>query len=58
MTVRIVTYNLLVPILAEEPGYYYKCRPEFLRVEYRSKLIQSQLKHEIHFHKNAIICLQ
>jgi len=58
MTVRIVTYNLLVPILAEEPGYYYKCRPEFLRVEYRWKLIQSQLKQEISFHKNTIICLQ
>jgi endonuclease/exonuclease/phosphatase family metal-dependent hydrolase len=58
MSVRIVTYNLLVPIFAEEPGYFIKCRRKYLRTEYRWKLIQSQLEQEIRFHKNTIICLQ
>ena len=58
MTVRIVTYNLLVPIYAEEVGYYVKCQPQFLKTAYRWNLIQNQLEQEIVKHKNTIICLQ
>ena len=58
MTVHIVSYNLLVPIYAEEPGYYIKSRPEFLTTGYRWRLIQSQLQREIRLHENTIICLQ
>ncbi|CAF1392700.1 unnamed protein product [Adineta ricciae] len=58
MSVRIVTYNLLLPILAEQPGNYVASRPEYLKTEYRWKLIRSQLEQEIHSYKNTIICLQ
>ena len=58
MTVRIVSYNLLVPILADQPGHYFKCQPGFLKFDYRWKLIQAQLEQEIADHKNTIICLQ
>ncbi|UJR17065.1 hypothetical protein I4U23_003962 [Adineta vaga] len=58
MAVRLVTYNILVPALAEEPGYYIESRPEYLRIDYRWKLIKSQLEKEIRSHKNTIICLQ
>ena len=58
MDVRIVTYNLLVPIFAEQPGYYRHCQPEFLETDYRWKLIQSQLEEEIRSNQNTIICLQ
>ncbi|CAF1054156.1 unnamed protein product [Adineta steineri] len=58
MSIRVVTYNLLVPKLAEQPGFYMKSRPEFLRIEYRWPIIKSQLKQEIQYHQNTIICLQ
>ena len=58
MALRVVTYNLLVPLLAEEPEYYRQCRPEFLRIGYRWTLIQSQLEQEILSNQNTIICLQ
>jgi mRNA deadenylase 3'-5' endonuclease subunit Ccr4 len=58
MTVHVVSYNLLVPKLAEEPGFYYMCDPRFLNSEYRWNLIQSMLKQEIVNNKNTIICLQ
>ena len=58
MAVRVVTYNLLVPLLAEEPGYYSKSRPEFLTIDYRWRLIRSQLEQEIRSNQNTIICLQ
>ncbi|CAF1619639.1 unnamed protein product [Rotaria sp. Silwood1] len=58
MTVRIVSYNILVPIYGNCPDHYYKCRPEFLQTDYRWNLIQSHLEHEIVHHENTIICLQ
>jgi mRNA deadenylase 3'-5' endonuclease subunit Ccr4 len=58
MTVRIVSYNLLVPIYADRPEYYYKCQPEFLKTDYRWNLIEAQLEEEIVHHENTIICLQ
>ncbi|CAF1166806.1 unnamed protein product [Adineta steineri] len=58
MTVRIVSYNILVPILADRPDHYTKCQPEFLQTEHRWNLIQSQLEQEIIQHKNTIICIQ
>ena len=58
MTVRVVSYNLLVPIYATEPGYYFKSEPQFLQTEYRWKLIQSQLEQEIVQNENTVICLQ
>ena len=58
MTVRVVSYNLLVPIYANQPEYYYKCNPQFLQTEYRWKLIQSQLEQEITQNENTVICLQ
>jgi endonuclease/exonuclease/phosphatase family metal-dependent hydrolase len=47
-----------VPILADQPRYYSKCQPEFLKTDHRWKLIQAQLKQEIVEHKNTILCLQ
>lgn len=58
MTVRVVSYNLLVPMYANRPEHYYKCQIEFLQIEYRWKLIQSQLEQEIIQNENTIICLQ
>ncbi|CAF3461823.1 unnamed protein product [Rotaria socialis] len=58
MSVHVVSYNLLVPILAEEPGYFYKCHPKYIDRNYRLGFIQSELQREISRHKNAIICLQ
>lgn len=58
MSVRIVSYNLLVPKLAEQPGFFYKCNPNYLRWEYRWNLIQFRLKQEILYNRNTIICLQ
>ena len=58
MFVRIVTYNLLVPIYAEQPSYYLKCQPEFLKTEHRWNVIRAQLEQEIHLHQNTVICLQ
>jgi mRNA deadenylase 3'-5' endonuclease subunit Ccr4 len=58
MTVRIVSYNLLVPILANRPANYPKCQPQFLGTEHRWNLIQSDLKKEMVQHENTIICLQ
>jgi mRNA deadenylase 3'-5' endonuclease subunit Ccr4 len=58
MTVRVVSYNILVPKLAEKPGFYYLCDPQYLDMNYRWNLIQSMLKGEILNNKNTIICLQ
>ncbi len=58
MTVRIVSYNLLVPIYADQPEYYTKCQPKYLKTDYRWNLIQVQLEREIVHHENTIICLQ
>jgi endonuclease/exonuclease/phosphatase family metal-dependent hydrolase len=58
MTVRIVTYNILVPIYADEPEHYAKSQPQFLKTDYRWNLIQSQLEQEIVHHENTVICLQ
>ena len=58
MTLRVVSYNLLVPKLAEEPGYYYMCDPRFLDSTYRWNSIQSMLQQEITNNKNTVICLQ
>jgi endonuclease/exonuclease/phosphatase family metal-dependent hydrolase len=58
MTVRIVSYNLLVPIYADRPEYLSKCEPKYLKTDYRWKLIQAHLEQEIVHHENTIICLQ
>ena len=58
MTVRVVSYNLLVPIYANLPGHYFKCQGEHLQTDYRWNLIQSQLEDEIAHHKNTVVCLQ
>ncbi|CAM4873462.1 unnamed protein product [Rotaria socialis] len=58
MTIRVVSYNILVPIYANQPEQYFKCQCEFLQTQYRWKLIQSHLKQEIIHHENTIICLQ
>jgi mRNA deadenylase 3'-5' endonuclease subunit Ccr4 len=58
MTVRVVSYNVLVPILADRPEHYPKCQPRFLKTNYRWNLIQSQLEQEIVHHENTVICLQ
>lgn len=58
MTVRVVSYNLLVPLYGDRPDYYVKCRPEFLKTNYRWSLIEPELEKEIHQHANTIICLQ
>ncbi|CAF1100405.1 unnamed protein product [Rotaria sordida] len=58
MTVRVVSYNLLVPILANRPEHYCKCQTQFLETDYRWNLIQSELEQEITNHENTVICLQ
>ncbi|CAF5036453.1 unnamed protein product [Rotaria magnacalcarata] len=58
MTVRVVSYNILVPIYADRPEIYSKCRPEFLKTDYRWNLIRFQLEQEVQRHENTIICLQ
>ena len=58
MSVRIVTYNILVPKLAEEPGHFYACQSKYLDIRYRWPLIQRQLIQEIQHHQKTIICLQ
>ncbi|UJR20271.1 hypothetical protein I4U23_023402 [Adineta vaga] len=58
MTVRIVSYNILVPKYANRPEYYHKCQPEFLQFNHRWNLIESELKNEIVRYENSIICLQ
>ena len=50
MTVRIVSYNLLLPIYVEQT--------EFLKTDYQWKVIQNQLEQEIVHHENTIICVQ
>ncbi|CAF4030577.1 unnamed protein product, partial [Rotaria sordida] len=47
-----------VPIYANQPDHYLKCRPEFLQIDHRWNLIQSHLEQEIVHHENTIICLQ
>jgi mRNA deadenylase 3'-5' endonuclease subunit Ccr4 len=58
MTVRIVSYNLLVPIFADQPESFTKTQRKFLKTNYRWNLIQAQLEQEIIHHENTIICLQ
>lgn len=57
MTVRVVSFNLLVPVYATSDSYI-RCDPEHLNMNNRWKLIQSQLDWEIRNHANTIICLQ
>ncbi|CAF1092396.1 unnamed protein product [Adineta ricciae] len=58
MTIRIVSYNILVPIYASLPYYYHKSERRYLETDYRWNLTTSQLKQEINDHENTIICLQ
>lgn len=58
MTIRIVSYNLLVPMLADRPQFYFKCQPQYLKSDYRLNLIENQIENEIIHHKNTVICLQ
>ncbi|CAF3979604.1 unnamed protein product [Adineta steineri] len=58
MTVRIVSYNIFAPVYADRPDHYFKCKPEFLKSDYRWNLIRCHLKKEIDDHENTIICLQ
>ena len=58
MTVRIVSYNILVPLYADRPEYYTKCDPKHLKTDYRWNLIEKELEREIIRHENTIICLQ
>ncbi|UJR20455.1 hypothetical protein I4U23_023584 [Adineta vaga] len=58
MSIRVVSYNVLVPIYADQPDYYYRCERRFLKTDYRWKLIRSQLEQEITSHENTILCLQ
>ncbi|CAF1273592.1 unnamed protein product [Adineta steineri] len=58
MTVRIVSYNLLVPIFADQPESFTKSQREFVKTDYRWNLIRAQLEQEITHHENTIICLQ
>jgi mRNA deadenylase 3'-5' endonuclease subunit Ccr4 len=58
MTIRVVSYNLLVPSLADQPEKHFKCPPQFLKTDYRWNLIQSELEQEIVHHENTIICIQ
>jgi endonuclease/exonuclease/phosphatase family metal-dependent hydrolase len=57
MTVRVVSFNLLVPIYAGA-DVYIQCQPRFLATNYRWNLIESHLEEEITHHENTIICLQ
>lgn len=58
MTVRIVSYNLLVSLFGDQPEFYIKCQLEFLKINYRWNLIQAEIQREISEHENTIICLQ
>lgn len=58
MTVRIVSYNILVPVYADRPEYYTKCDPKYLKTNHRMNLIINELEQEINHHENTIICLQ
>lgn len=58
MSVRVVSYNILVPNYANSPEYYYKCNPAFLQTDHRWQLIRAQLETEIVGHANTVICLQ
>ena len=58
MTVRIVSYNLLVSIYAEQEDYYIKCQSKYLQRDYRWNLIQAELEKEILHQENTIVCLQ
>ncbi|CAF1588121.1 unnamed protein product [Adineta ricciae] len=58
MAVRIVSYNILVPIYAEQVDYYDKCDPEHLKTDYRWNLIQNQFEREITKHENTVVCIQ
>lgn len=58
MTLRIVTYNLLVPAYAELPDNYFKSKPEVLKTAYRLNLIQKEFEREINQYENTIICVQ
>lgn len=58
MTIHIVSYNLLVCIYADDPTYYHKCQPQFLKTPYRWQLIENELEREISLHENTVICLQ
>lgn len=57
MTVRIVSYNLLVPKLAQ-PKFYPECERKYLNWSYRFDLIRFHLKQEIVYNRNTIVCLQ
>ncbi|UJR13673.1 hypothetical protein I4U23_000685 [Adineta vaga] len=57
MAVRVVSFNLLVPIYATSESYF-KCQPQFLDTDYRWNLIQNEFIREITHHDNTIICLQ
>ncbi|CAF3468567.1 unnamed protein product [Rotaria socialis] len=58
MTCRIVSYNILAPILANRPEHYFKCQLEYLQIDHQWNLIQSHLEQEIMQNENTIICLQ
>lgn len=58
MTIRVVSYNILVQKFAEEPNKFIKCPTEFLQQNHRWNLIKSNLEKEITDHENTIICLQ
>ncbi|UJR10952.1 hypothetical protein I4U23_015137 [Adineta vaga] len=58
MTFHLVSYNLLVPLYAEQVDYYNKSDPKYLQTAYRWNLIENQLEREIATHKNTIVCLQ
>ena len=58
MTVRIVSYNLLVPIYAEQADHYIKCQSKYLQRDYRWNLIEAELEREIREHENTIVFLQ
>ena len=58
MNFRVVSYNLLVPIYADQPEYYSKCHPEHLQTNFRLKLILTQLEREMTQQRNVIFCLQ
>lgn len=54
-TINIYSYNILSTDLVD-PNWHKKCNPEYLKTEYRFKIISERIKLQI---KNkAIICLQ
>ena len=58
MTIRVVSYNVLVPIFTSIPYYYHTSERRFLKADYRWNLIRSQLEQEIVNHENTVVCLQ